>query len=87
MQALDELAVTKVIDEVTNSSPVRSTFNPSLAPHIGGGRERSIRNFKRALMAIVKDQHPSEVWHALFFKVDYIFISRPFGNVLYRLTG
>ncbi|XP_065080890.1 uncharacterized protein LOC135703571 [Ochlerotatus camptorhynchus] len=58
------------------------TFNPPLAPHMGGSWERLIRSLKKNLMAICPSRKPSEeVLRSLLTEVESTLNSRPLTHV------
>ncbi|XP_062538488.1 uncharacterized protein LOC134206780 [Armigeres subalbatus] len=71
----------KILKEFV-SADTSWTFNPPLAPHMGGGWERLIRSLKRNMMAICPSRTPSEeVLRNVFAEIENTLNSRPLTHV------
>ncbi|XP_058816165.1 uncharacterized protein LOC131679452 [Topomyia yanbarensis] len=71
----------EIIKELT-SSVGEWTFNPPLAPHMGGSWERLIRTVKNNLMVVCSTKTPSdEVLRNLLTEIENIVNSRPLTHV------
>lgn len=72
-------------EEVTKEFVTAETswsFNPPLAPHMGGSWERLIRSLKKNLMAICPSRKPSEeVLRSVLIEVESTLNSRPLTHV------
>ncbi|XP_065095811.1 uncharacterized protein LOC135717614 [Ochlerotatus camptorhynchus] len=85
LRQLEEAATVVNVDEVMKEFVTAETtwsFNPPLAPHMGGSWERLISSVKRNLQKIKPPRNPTdEVLRNLLVEVENIINSRPLAHV------